>query len=179
MKAIILFVIAILVLTVSLCDSTNIKSTTNGQSESEAIHNRKFIENVLQDTPAKDIESISKYEHAYFEGDSLVLPALFNLRNEGIPYTLDYIEVGKDIPPGEYVVTYHDGRVPFWNMIINGVKHEEVSSANKIYVSFKDGYIIEAEGYAFTPKDKYNGSIFDDSPNMAETLDLEELIKNN
>lgn len=67
MKAIILFVIAILVLTLSSCDSANLNSTTNGQTEPEAIHNRKSIENVLQDTPAKDIESISKCEHAYFE----------------------------------------------------------------------------------------------------------------
>lgn len=192
MKFIYFCLLSLLVLTLSACDNSEGKSSsfdtpnqaTDIKKSSETSTYIHSEDNAIDSKDqASKPESSTKhensnekiYQHAFLDADSLIFHDLFYLRNEGISYTLDQVEVGKDIPPGEYVVTYYEGRSPYWNVIINGIKHERVSDLNKIYITLKPGYIIEAEGYAFTPKDKFNENAYKVSPELTESIDLETL----
>ena len=179
MKFIYFCLLSLLVLTLSACDNSEGKSssfdTPNQATDiKESSETSTYIHSEDNAIDSKDQsskpESSTKhensnekiYQHAFLDADSLIFHDLFYLRNEGIPYTLDQVEVGKDIPQGEYIVAYYEGRMPYWNVTINGVKHEDIGRGlDLMQVHLEDGYIIEAEGFSFIYKDHFLNEKYD------------------
>lgn len=162
--------LSLLVLTLSACNSSDIQSPSLNTSNRATDIEQSNKANTYTDSEDNAVDSKNQsskpesstkhknsndkiYKHAFINADSLIFHDLFYLRNEGISYTLDQVEVGKDIPQGEYIVAYYEGRMPYWNVIINGVKHEDIGRGLALMqVNLKDGYIIEAEGFSFIYK---------------------------